>query len=53
MRRFRTLAELGCRLEVRQIADIRANEHIIGDVPLPDISINRFFRRVIDLNMVR
>src|SRR6516165_4269544 len=37
MRRFRTLAEVGCRSEVRQIAHLRADEHIVGDVPTADL----------------
>src|SRR5205814_7679774 len=31
-RRFQTHAEMGCRWEVRQIADLRADEHIASDV---------------------
>jgi hypothetical protein len=37
MRRFRTLAEVRCRGQVPRIADLRRDEHIVRDVPSPDI----------------
>jgi hypothetical protein len=37
MRRFRTLADAGCHFELRQMADLRANEHIVGDVPIASV----------------
>ena len=36
-RRFRTLADAGCHFELRQMADLRANEHIVGDVPIASV----------------
>ena len=36
-RRFRALADAGCHLELRQMADLRANEHIVGDVPIASV----------------
>jgi hypothetical protein len=32
-RRFRTLAKAGCRWQVRHLADLRRDEHIVIDVP--------------------
>jgi hypothetical protein len=41
MRRFRTLAERGCRWAADLIADLQGGEHIIGDAPHPDLCWHR------------
>jgi hypothetical protein len=37
LRRFRALAEIGCRWAADPIAHFQGGEHIIGDVPSTDI----------------
>jgi hypothetical protein len=39
LRRFRTLAEIGCRWGADPIADLQGGELIIGDVPRADLPV--------------